>query len=36
MQQTARDLSGTQPGIAKELRDTMGRSQQAESVPAWR
>ena len=30
MQQTARDLSGTQPKISKELRDTMGRSQQAE------
>ena len=30
MQQTARDLSGTQPDASKKLRETMGRSQQEE------
>jgi len=30
MQQTARDIAGTQPGVSKNLRDTMGRSQQEE------
>ena len=30
MQQSARDLNSTQPQIARQLRDTMGRTQQAE------
>ncbi len=30
MQQTARDLAGTQPDASKKLRETMGRSQQEE------
>ena len=30
MQQTARDIATTQPGVSKNLRDTMGRSQQEE------
>jgi len=30
MQQAARDVSSTQPGISKELRDAMGRAQEAE------
>ncbi len=30
MQQAARDVAGTQPGVSKDLRDAMGKSQQAE------
>ncbi len=30
MQQAARDIAATQPGVAKDLRDAMGKSQQAE------
>ena len=30
MQQAARDVAGTQPGVSKNLRDTMGKSQQEE------
>ncbi len=30
MQQAARDVGGTQPNVAKDLRDAMGKSQQAE------
>ena len=30
MQQAARDVAGTQPGVSKDLRDAMGRSQQEE------
>ncbi len=30
MQQAARDIAGTQPGVSKDLRDTMGKSQQEE------
>ena len=30
MQQAARDVAGTQPGVSKNLRDAMGKSQQEE------
>jgi hypothetical protein len=30
MQQTARDVAGTQPAVSKDLRDALGRSQQEE------
>ena len=30
MQQAARDVAGTQPGVSKDLRDAMGKSQQEE------
>ncbi len=30
MQQAARDVAGTQPGVSKDLRDAMGKSQQDE------
>ncbi len=30
MQQASRDVAGTQPGVSKDLRDAMGKSQQEE------